>query len=135
MVALGPHINVTLNALNLIFLSLAFLCIKEKKVKAHIFFIGLSLITSTAFLISYLYYHFHVGHVVYEATDFKKSIYLAVLTIHLILCVLLVPLIPLALKAAVQKNWGLHRRLAPIAFITWILNSLTGILIYFMVYW
>lgn len=90
--------------------------------------------TSTVFLVSYLYYHAHAGVIRFHGTGWIRPIYFALLTSHTLLAASLVVLIPITLIFALRGHFDRHRAIARWAYPIWLYVSLTGVLIYFMVY-
>lgn len=129
-----PGLNAILNSCSAICLVLGFLAIKNKKVETHKKFMGMALIFSTFFLISYLYYHYLVGHTVFPGTGIVKTIYLLILIPHIILAAVMVPLILTTFYFALKGNFTAHKKIARWTLPIWLYVSFTGILIYFMLY-
>ena len=130
-----PPINATLNAISATFLLTGFILIKQKKEKAHrVAMIG-ALICSTAFLTCYLYYHYTSGHTTFPAEyPVAKKVYLTILIPHIILAVVNLPLIIITVIAAIRGNFVLHKKIAKVTFPVWMFVSVTGVIVYFMVY-
>lgn len=130
-----PPINAALNSLSAIFLITGVILIKSGRQTAHRNVMVLALISSAAFLACYLTYHYGVRH-----TEFPKEypvarrIYLAILIPHVILAVVNLPFIILLVVAAFRGNFAKHRRLARFVFPSWLFVSVTGVVIYFMIY-
>lgn len=135
---LFPVINATLNGISAVLLLAGFLFIKRGRVTAHVTMMLSALVTSTAFLACYLTYHtIRVRHGI-TVTQFPpgpvRPIYLTILTSHTILAVVILPLIGMTLYRAIRKQWDKHRRIASITFPLWFYVSVTGVVIYFMLY-
>lgn len=130
-----PPINATLNSLSTILLITGVILIKSGRKTAHRNVMVGALITSAVFLASYLTYHYGV-----RATEFPKEyplarrIYLAILIPHIILAVVNLPFIILLVVAAFRGNFEKHRKLAKFTFPSWLFVSVTGVIIYFMLY-
>jgi uncharacterized membrane protein YozB (DUF420 family) len=90
--------------------------------------------TSTLFLISYLIYHYHVGSVPFQGQGWLRAVYFAVLVSHTILAVLIVPLVLITLTRALKGNFDRHKRIARWTFPLWLYVSITGVLVYWMLY-
>src|SRR5262245_20729246 len=117
----------------------AFVCIKLKKVRVHAWLIVSALLISSAFLTCYLIYHaYEGGHLVDK--DFPqvshglRLTYKLILFPHLTLAMVMLPLIGRSLWLAYQRNWVKHRKIAPASFFIWLYVSVTGVIIYWMVY-
>lgn len=130
-----PPINAALNSLSTVLLITGVILIKSGRKDAHRNVMVGALITSAAFLACYLTYHYGVGH-----TEFPKEypivrrIYLAILIPHIILAVVNLPFIILLVVAAFRGNFEKHRKLAKFTFPSWLFVSVTGVIIYFMIY-
>jgi len=90
--------------------------------------------TSTLFLVSYLVYHYHVGSVPFQGQGWLRAVYFAVLVSHTILAVLIVPLVLITLTRALKGNFDRHKRIARWTFPLWLYVSITGVLVYWMLY-
>jgi len=130
-----PPINATLNGLSTVLLITGFLLIKAGRRKAHQAVMIGALVSSALFLACYLTYHYGAGH-----TEFPKEypvarkIYFAILLPHILLAVVNLPFIILLVIAAARGNFAKHKRLARFTFPSWLFVSITGVVIYFMIY-
>lgn len=130
-----PPINAALNSLSAMLLLAGFFLIKSGRRKAHQYTMTAALVSSTLFLACYLTYHYGVGH-----TEFPKEypvarrLYLAILIPHIILAVVNLPLIILLVVAAARGRFETHKKLAKVTFPSWLFVSVTGVIIYFMIY-
>ena len=130
-----PPINATLNGLSTVLLITGFLLIKAGRRKAHQAVMIGALVSSALFLACYLTYHYGAGH-----TEFPKEypvarkIYFAILLPHILLAVVNLPFIILLVVAAARGNFAKHKRLARFTFPSWLFVSITGVVIYFMIY-
>jgi len=93
-----------------------------------------ALSVSAVFLASYLYYHYTAGHVVYHGTGALKTIYLLVLIPHIILAVAMLPFIYLAFHHAFKGNFEKHKKIVKITWPVWMYVSVTGVIVYLMLY-
>ena len=93
-----------------------------------------ALVSSGLFLSSYLVYHFQVGSVPYPHHDWTRPLYFAVLIPHVILAALLVPLVVVLVWRALKGEFARHRRLARWVWPVWIFVSLSGVVVYLMLY-
>lgn len=93
-----------------------------------------ALCTSAAFLASYLYYHAHVGHVLFQGHGWPRPLYFSILVSHTILAVVIVPLVLVTLSRALRARYSLHRAIARWTFPLWMYVSVTGVVIYLMLY-
>lgn len=130
-----PPINATLNGLSVLLLSVGLVLIKTGRQAAHRRVMIGALFSSALFLGCYLTYHYGVGH-----TSFPKEypvariIYLAILIPHIILAVVNLPLITLLVVAAARGRFEDHKKWARITYPSWMFVSITGVVIYFMIY-
>jgi len=130
-----PPINAVLNSLSTVLLITGVILIKSGRKTAHRNVMIGALLTSAVFLACYLTYHYGVGH-----TEFPKEyplarrLYLTILVPHIILAVVNLPFIILLVVAALRGNFEKHRRIARYTFPSWLFVSVTGVIIYFMIY-
>jgi uncharacterized membrane protein YozB (DUF420 family) len=89
---------------------------------------------STLFLISYLVYHYQVGSVPFKGQGWMRTIYFAILLTHTILAVAVVPLALMTLSRALKERFAAHRRIARWTFPVWLYVSVTGVVVYVMLY-
>ena len=90
---------------------------------------------STVFLISYLTYHFQVGSVPFKGQGWVRTVYFAILLTHTILAATVVPLVIITLVRALKQRVPAHRRIALWTFPIWLYVSVTGVVVYGMLYW
>ena len=129
-----PAVNATLNSFStLLILTGWFMIRTERKVLHATCMIG-AIVTSAAFLGCYLYYHFHVGHVVFTHTGWPRTLYYLILFTHLPLALAVVPLIALTVTPALQQRFDSHKRMARWTLPVWLYVSVTGVLVYLMLY-
>ena len=93
-----------------------------------------ALSVSTLFLASYLYYHYQVGSVPFSGQGWMRPLYFAILIPHVVLAALILPLALLTVTRAVRGDFERHRRIARITLPLWLYVSVTGVVIYFMLY-
>lgn len=129
-----PSLNAILNALSTSLLLLGYVHIKKGYRDRHRKFMIAAVISSAAFLISYLIYHNQVGSVPYPYHDWTRPVYFAILIPHIILAAVMVPFIIAALWFAVRGKFERHKRLTRWVWPVWIFVSLSGIAVYFMLY-
>jgi putative membrane protein len=91
-------------------------------------------VTSTLFLISYLYYHAHHGVTRFAGTGFVRPVYFVILATHTVLAVVIVPLILTVLYWAARRDYARHTMYARVTFPCWLYVSVTGVIIYWMIY-
>jgi uncharacterized membrane protein YozB (DUF420 family) len=131
-----PALNASLNALSTIFIVLGLAFIKAERKLAHIVCMVAALTTSTAFLACYLTYHYLKAGVVTKFTHegWPRTLYFWILGTHTPLAVLVLPFIIVAVIRALQARYDAHRKWARIAAPIWLYVSVTGVLVYFMLY-
>jgi len=93
-----------------------------------------ALACSIAFLASYLIYHYQVGSVPYKGQGWSRVVYFAILLTHTILAVAVVPLVLITLIRALRERFAAHRRIARWTFPIWLYVSVTGVIVYMMLY-
>ncbi|HYE32773.1 MAG TPA: DUF420 domain-containing protein [Methylomirabilota bacterium] len=129
-----PALNAFLNTCSTVLLSFGFYFIKRKNQQAHIRCMVGALITSALFLTSYLYYHSHAGRVVFANPQWFRPIYLVILLTHTILAVVILPLIFVTVVRGLKRQDEKHRKIARWTWPLWMYVSVTGVLIYFLLY-
>jgi len=129
-----PALNASLNAASAILLGSGYICIRRRRVGAHRACMLLALLTSTLFLVSYLTYHYHAGSVPYRGTGWSRPFYFALLISHTILAATVVPLALVTVTRALRKRFDRHVRIARLTLPIWIYVSVTGVVIYLMLY-
>ena len=128
-----PAINAYLNSTSTVLLTAGFIFIKRGNKIAHRNCMGSALVTSTLFLASYLYYHFHAGRTVFPENWFKP-IYLVILLTHTVLAVVIVPLIIAAVTQAIRGRFESHKKITRWTWPLWMYVSVTGVVIYLLLY-
>jgi uncharacterized membrane protein YozB (DUF420 family) len=129
-----PAVNATLNALSSVWLAIGFIFIRQKKIPAHRFCMLAALITSALFFISYLTYHYHAGSKPFQGQGAIRTVYFSILLTHTILAVTIVPMALITLFRALRKRFDKHKRIARWTLPIWFYVSVTGVIIYFMLY-
>ena len=129
-----PALNAGLNTLSAALLLRGYLQIRRGEREAHRKTMLAALVSSGLFLSSYLVYHFQVGSVPYPHYDWTRPLYFAVLIPHVILAALLVPLVVVLVWRALKGEFARHRRLARWVWPVWIFVSLSGVVVYLMLY-
>ncbi|MGH7812531.1 MAG: DUF420 domain-containing protein [Candidatus Binataceae bacterium] len=131
--SLAP-LNAILNGCATLLLLAGFVFIKQKMVRAHRACMIAALVFSTAFLTSYLTYHYHVGDVHFGGHGWIRPVYFAILIPHIILASTIVPLAIATVYFALRGRFKRHRRIARWTWPLWMYVSVTGVVIYFMLY-
>lgn len=129
-----PHINACLNGTSAILLLSGYSFIRSGNVAAHRACQVSALIVSLLFLASYLTYHYSHGTTRFQGTGIARPIYFTILTTHTILAIVIVPLVALTFYRAVRNDFGRHRRIARVTLPLWLYVSITGVIVYLMLY-
>jgi uncharacterized membrane protein YozB (DUF420 family) len=129
-----PALNASLNAAASVLLLIGYLLIRRKKVAAHRAAMAAALSVSTLFLASYLYYHYHVGSVRFTGVGWIRPVYFTILISHVVLAVTILPLALVTVTRALRADFARHRRIARITLPLWVYVSVTGVVIYCMLY-
>ena len=129
-----PHLNACLNATSAVLLFAGYSFIRARNVIAHRACQIAALVVSLLFLASYLTYHFHHGATRFPGTGLARPIYFTILITHTILAVVIVPLVAVTFYRAVRGDFARHRRIARITLPLWLYVSVTGVIVYLMLY-
>ena len=129
-----PALNAILNGTSAVLLTAGYRFIRRKQVQAHRMCMGAAVITSSLFLASYLYYHWHVGSVRFQGTGWSRPVYFTILISHTTLAASLLVLVPITLARALRERFDRHRALARWTWPIWMYVSVTGVVIYLMLY-
>ncbi|HTD68392.1 MAG TPA: DUF420 domain-containing protein [Candidatus Limnocylindria bacterium] len=129
-----PAVNASLNALSTVFLTLGYIFIKQQKRDAHRNCMIAAFTTSTIFLACYLTYHFFHGSTKFQGQGTVRYVYLAILITHVILAIVIVPLILITMSRALRQRWEFHKKIARWTWPLWMYVSVTGVIVYMMLY-
>jgi uncharacterized membrane protein YozB (DUF420 family) len=129
-----PTINATLNGTSAVLLVTAHSMIKRGRIATHRGLMLAAITTSSLFLVSYLYYHAHVGSVPFQGRGWSRPLYFSILISHTILAAAIVPLVIITLSRALRERFDRHRAIARWTYPLWLYVSVTGVVIYFMLY-
>jgi len=129
-----PLLNAILNSLSAMLLSSGYVAIRCRRELVHKACMLAACITSGLFLISYLTYHYHVGSKPFPGQGGIRLVYFTILLSHTMLAVVIVPLVVLTLWRAWKAQWPRHRRLARWTLPLWLYVSVTGVVVYLMLY-
>jgi uncharacterized membrane protein YozB (DUF420 family) len=129
-----PTLNAALNATSAILLVAGWLLIRRGRIEAHRRAMLAAVASSTLFLAGYLVYHAQVGSVRFQGQGPIRVVYFSILISHTILAAAIVPLVLVTLTRALKARFDRHRRLARITFPLWCYVSVTGVVIYWMLY-
>lgn len=129
-----PTINALLNAASALLIAVGIVNIRRGRRAAHQRLMLAAVATSSLFLICYLWYHAHVGSVHFPAHGWPRPLYFCILTSHTILAVVVVPLVLVTLVRALRGRFERHRASARWTYPVWLYVSVTGVVIYLMLY-
>ena len=129
-----PTINAVLNGTCAVLLVAGYLFIRRKAVQAHRDCMATAFLFSVLFLISYLTYHAVHGSTRFPGTGWVRPAYFAILISHTVLAVVIVPLVIRTLYLALRNRFEAHRRIARWTLPLWLYVSVTGVVVYFMLY-
>lgn len=129
-----PALNATLNGAAAVFLTLGYVFIRNRNRAAHRACMLAALVTSALFLTSYVVYHANVGSKPFEGTGAIRYVYFTILITHVVLAAAIVPLVVMTVWRAFAERFGDHRRIARITWPLWMYVSVTGVVIYVMLY-
>jgi len=129
-----PTLNAALNGLAAILLTAGFVQIKRGNIATHRRLMLTAFGVSALFLVSYVIYHVQVGSVPYPGTGIWRTIYFTILIPHVILAALVPPLALVTLHRGLIRNDAAHRSIAKITLPVWLFVSVTGVLVYLMLY-
>jgi len=129
-----PGLNAALNSASALLLVSGYLFIRCGKIAAHKLCMLAAFITSALFLMSYLTYHYQVGSVRFQGQGWIRLVYFAVLLSHTVLAVTIVPLVLATFARALKGNFAGHKRLARRTLPLWLYVSITGVIVYWMLY-
>jgi len=131
-----PAVNASLNAISTILILTGLAMIRQEHKRAHALCMISAIITSSLFLGCYLTYHYlkagHVTHFTYPG--WPKVLYFIILGTHTPLAILVVPLIAMTVIPALQQRFDAHKRMARWTLPIWLYVSITGVLVYLMLY-
>jgi putative membrane protein len=127
-------LNATLNGTSAVLLTCGYAAIRARKIFVHKAFMIAAFLTSTAFLISYLAYHYRVGHVPFQGQGWIRPVYFTLLLTHTVLAAVIVPLIIVTLRRAWLDKFDKHRIIARWTLPLWMYVSVTGVIVYLMLY-
>ncbi len=130
-----PAVNAALNATSTVFLLAGYVFIRRRNIPAHRISMGLAFVASMVFLTCYLYYHFVVRLTVpFPGQGWVRGFYYSVLFSHIVLAAAILPLALVTLSRALRGQFHRHRAIARWTLPIWLYVSVTGVLIYWMLY-
>ncbi|OFV99014.1 MAG: hypothetical protein A3H28_07990 [Acidobacteria bacterium RIFCSPLOWO2_02_FULL_61_28] len=129
-----PTLNAILNALSAIFLATGYVMIRQRRITAHKRCMVSALVTSSLFLVSYLTYHFQIGSKPFTGQGPIRTVYFSILLSHTTLAAVIVPLVVMTVRRAWKGNFERHARIARRTLPLWLYVSVTGVVVYWMLY-
>jgi putative membrane protein len=129
-----PTLNALLNTTSAALLVRGYLLIRARRTEAHKKTMVAALCVSAAFLTSYLIYHYNVGSVRFQKTGWIRTVYLGILLTHTVLAAAVAPMALVTVWRAWKGKLEKHRRLARITLPIWLYVSVTGVVVYLMLY-
>ena len=129
-----PALNAGLNLTSAVLIILGLVFIKQKAWTGHALCMCLAMFVSTLFLVSYIYYHYHHGRTVFPHHGWIRPVYFIILISHTILAVTIPLLTIMTLSRALRSQFEKHVKIAKITFPIWLYVSVTGVVIYWMLY-
>jgi len=129
-----PALNASLNGLSAVLLTIGYILIRRGDRDRHRFFMLAALTSSTAFLVSYVVYHANVGSRPFPGHGLARAVYFVILVTHVVLAAVIVPLALTTAIRGLRSQFGRHIRIARWTLPLWLYVSVTGVVIYVMLY-
>ncbi|HYY97063.1 MAG TPA: DUF420 domain-containing protein [Pyrinomonadaceae bacterium] len=129
-----PHLNAALNATSGLLLLAGLYFISRGRVRAHRASMLSALAVSALFLVSYVVYHAQYGSVKFQGQGFARPVYFFILITHVVLAAAIVPLVFVTARRALRGDFVRHRRIARWTYPLWLYVSVTGVVVYWMLY-
>ena len=129
-----PALNAALNGTSAVLLLTGRILISKRKIVAHRFCMITAVVASGLFLACYLFFHFEVGNIRFLGQGWSRPLYFTILISHVTLAIVIVPLAILTLMRGLKARYPAHRALARWTWPLWMYVSITGVLVYFMLY-
>jgi uncharacterized membrane protein YozB (DUF420 family) len=135
-----PAVNASLNGLSAVFLTAGFIFIRQKKIIAHRNCMISAFCVSVIFLICYLTYHSYLAVVLHQGPtrflnpSWFRPIYLVILTTHSLLAMVIVPMVLITLSRGLRERFEMHKKIARWTWPLWMYVSVTGVLVYLLLY-
>src|SRR6476646_11688195 len=129
-----PTVNASLNFVSTIFIAAGWYFIRRGAWRRHMACMITAVVSSTFFLVGYVVYHIHVGEKSSGYTGWTATIYFPMLASHILLAFVTLPLVILTLIPVFRRRWDRHRRIARWTIPIWLYVSVTGVLVYLMLY-
>jgi uncharacterized membrane protein YozB (DUF420 family) len=132
--AIFPALNASLNATSAVLIATGIGLIRAGRRQAHRGVMIAAVVSSSLFLISYLYYHYHVGSVRFPGHGWVRPLYFCILITHTVLAATVVPLVIVTLARGLRERFDRHKAIARWTYPIWLYVSVTGVVIYVMLY-
>lgn len=129
-----PTLNAVLNGTSALLLSLGYVFIRRRRVVAHLSCMLSAFVASSLFLVSYVTYHYQAGSRPFTGTGWVRGVYFALLISHIVLAAVIVPLALTTIYRAWAGTFDRHRRIARWTLPIWLYVSVTGVVVYWMLY-
>ena len=129
-----PAVNATLNAISGILLLIGYGLIRARKIALHRRFMIAAFVASSLFLVCYIVYHAQVGSVRFTRHGFVRPLYFTILITHVTLAAVVLPLAIVTLSRGLAAKYAVHRKVARWTFPIWLYVSVTGVLVYVLLY-
>ena len=129
-----PAVNASLNAISGVLLLVAYGLIRARKIEEHRKVMIAAFTASSLFLVSYIVYHAQVGSVRFTRQGFVRPVYFTILISHVTLAAAVLPLAIITLSRGLKARYAQHRRIARWTFPIWLYVSVTGVLVYILLY-
>ena len=129
-----PAVNASLNALSGILLLVGYVLIRRRRIETHRKVMIAAFVTSSIFLVCYVVYHAQVGSVPFTRQGFVRPLYFTILVTHVTLAAAVVPLALVTLSRGLKARYERHRTIARWTFPIWLYVSVTGVLVYVLLY-
>jgi len=129
-----PAVSASLNALSGVLLAIGYILIRARRIEQHRKVMLTAFATSALFLVSYVIYHAQVGSVAFTRQGFVRPLYFTILITHVILAASVLPLAIVTLSRALSLRYDKHRRIARWTLPIWLYVSVTGVLVYVLLY-
>jgi uncharacterized membrane protein YozB (DUF420 family) len=129
-----PAVNATLNAISGVLLVIAYVFIRKRQVERHRRTMIAAFVMSSLFLVCYVIYHAQVGSVRFTRQGIVRPIYFTILITHVTLAAVVLPMAIVTLSRGLKARYQQHRRIARWTFPIWLYVSVTGVLVYVLLY-
>ena len=132
--AFFPALNATLNGTSGVLLLIGRWLISRRKIAAHRACMIAAMTASAVFLCCYLFFHFKVGNVLFLGRGWARPVYFTILITHVTLAIVIVPMAIITLSRGLKAHYAKHRAIARWTWPLWMYVSVTGVIVYFMLY-